>query len=268
MAYSFDLVGSMENSTQIGHNLAPVPAHGFSTWCNQYTRIALQTLGVQISSQERVSEWAHEGRDLIREVHTHCHSCALAESRAEPRDATRAAQRRRAADGPASRMALTIKTNLGPLKVELFCAQTPKTCKNFLALAASGYYDNTNFHRNIKGFMIQGGDPTGTGKGGQSIYGGYFEDEFVSTLKHERRGCLSMVNTGPNTNGSQFFITYSRQPHLNGVYTTFGRLIDGLDTLDKMEKEPINAKNRPMRPIKIESIIIHANPIADEEAQQ
>eukprot|EP00435_Cladocopium_sp_Y103_P057261 s765_g19.t1 len=187
-------------------------------------------------------------------------------------------------------MALTIKTNLGPLKVELFCAQTPKTCKNFLALAASGYYDNTNFHRNIKGFMIQGGDPTGTGKGGQSIYGGYFEDEFVSTLKHERRGCLSMVNTGPNTNGSQFFITYSRQPHLNGVYTTFGRLIDGLDTLDKMEKEgersmgrwglasppttllafslPINAKNRPMRPIKVESIIIHANPIADEEAQQ
>eukprot|EP00913_Durusdinium_trenchii_P021187 g19905.t1 len=136
-----------------------------------------------------------------------------------------------------SGMALTIKTNLGPLKVELFCAQTPKTCKNFLALAASGYYDNTNFHRNIKGFMIQGGDPTGTGKGGQSIYGGYFEDEFVSTLKHERRGCLSMVNTGPNTNGSQFFITYSRQPHLNGVYTTFGRLIDGLDTLDKMEKD-------------------------------
>merc|ERR1719321_2629224 len=70
--------------------------------------------------------------------------------------------------------------------------------------------------------MIQGGDPTGTGKGGQSIWGGYYEDEFVSTLKHERRGCLSMVNTGPNTNGSQFFITYARQPHLNGVYTTLG----------------------------------------------
>ncbi|CAK0862057.1 unnamed protein product [Prorocentrum cordatum] len=103
--------------------------------------------------------------------------------------------------------------------------------------------------------------------GGQSIWGGYFEDEFVSTLKHERRGCLSMVNTGPNTNGSQFFITYARQPHLNGVYTTFGRLIDGLDTLDKIEKEPVNAKNKPQRPIKIESIVIHANPIADEEAQ-
>merc|ERR1719436_858180 len=103
--------------------------------------------------------------------------------------------------------------------------------------------------------MIQGGDPTGTGKGWQSIWGGYFEDEFVSTLKHERRGIVSMVNTGPNTNGSQFFITYSRQPHLNGVYTTFGRLIDGLDTLDKMEKEPVNAKNRPTRPMKIEGIV-------------
>merc|ERR1719357_1987919 len=103
--------------------------------------------------------------------------------------------------------------------------------------------------------MIQGGDPTGTGKGGQSIWGSFFEDEFVS-----------MVNTGPNTNGSQFFITYARQPHLNGVYTTFGRLIDGLDTLDKMEKEPVNAKNRPARPMKIESITIHANPVADEEA--
>ena len=115
-------------------------------------------------------------------------------------------------------MSLTLKTNLGVLKVELFCQQCPKTCKNFLALAASGYYDNTTFHRNIKGFMIQAGDPTGTGKGGQSIWGGYFEDEFVSTLKHERRGCLSMVNTGPNTNGSQFFITYARQPHLNGAW--------------------------------------------------
>merc|ERR1712054_467543 len=157
-------------------------------------------------------------------------------------------------------------TSLGDITIALYRDQTPKTCRNFAQLAETGKYDNVIFHRIIKGFMIQGGDPTGTGKGGQSIYGGYFEDEFVSTLKHERRGCLSMVNTGPNTNGSQFFFTYSRQPHLNGVYTTFGRLIDGLDTLDKMEKEPIDRKNRPTRPIKIESIVIHANPIADDEA--
>lgn len=164
-------------------------------------------------------------------------------------------------------MSVTLKTSLGDLKAELYCSQVPKACKNFLALAASGYYDGTTFHRNIKGFMVQGGDPTGTGKGGQSIWGGYFDDEFVSTLKHERRGCLSFANLGPNTNGSQFFFTYARQPHLNGVYTVFGRLIDGLDTLDKMEKEPVSEKNRPMKPITIDKIIIHANPIAEEESK-
>ncbi|EUD65478.1 peptidylprolyl isomerase [Plasmodium inui San Antonio 1] len=115
------------------------------------------------------------------------------------------------------------------------------TAMNFLALCASGYYDNTKFHRsinifffffpfpvrlrrNIKGFAIQGGDPTNTGKGGESIFGKYFDDEFQSTLKHDKRGTVSMANKGkPNTNGSQFFITYSRQPHLNGVYPVFGK---------------------------------------------
>eukprot|EP00386_Alphamonas_edax_P009909 GDKI01032404.1.p2 GENE.GDKI01032404.1~~GDKI01032404.1.p2 ORF type:complete len:167 (+),score=42.27 GDKI01032404.1:112-612(+) len=163
-------------------------------------------------------------------------------------------------------MAVTLKTNLGDMKAELFCQQAPRTCKNFLALCAAGYYNGTKFHRNIKGFMVQGGDPTGTGKGGESIYGKYFDDEFAGTLKHDRRGILSMANQGvPNSNGSQFFFTYSRQPHLNGVYTVFGRLIDGLDTLDKFEKEPVNEKNKPQRPIVIESVIIHANPIAEEE---
>eukprot|EP01068_Selenidium_serpulae_P005424 Selendium_serpulae@DN4019_c0_g1_i1.p1 len=164
-------------------------------------------------------------------------------------------------------MSVTIKTSLGDLKGELYCLQAPKTCRNFLALAASGYYNGTTFHRNIKGFAIQGGDPTGTGKGGESIYGKHFEDEFEPTVKHDRRGVLSMANSGsPNTNGSQFFITYSRQPHLNGTYTVFGRLIDGLDTLDKMEKEPVNEKNRPLKPVEIVEVLIHANPIADEEA--
>uniref|UniRef100_A0A0G4GNF9 Peptidyl-prolyl cis-trans isomerase n=1 Tax=Chromera velia CCMP2878 TaxID=1169474 RepID=A0A0G4GNF9_9ALVE len=163
-------------------------------------------------------------------------------------------------------MAVTMKTNFGDLKVELFCHQAPQTCKNFLALCASGYYNNTSFHRNMKGFMIQGGDPTGTGKGGESIYGKYFPDEFNAALKHDRRGVLSMANQSkPDTNGSQFFFTYSRQPHLNGNYTVFGRLIDGLDTLDKLEKEPVSAKNRPTNPITIESVVIHANPIAEEE---
>ena len=100
----------------------------------------------------------------------------------------------------------------------------PKTCKNFLALTASGKYDNTIFHRNIKGFIIQGGDPSGTGKEGESIYGKPFEDEIADALKHDRRGILSMANSGPNTNGSQFFITYNRMSKLNKQYTAFGRV--------------------------------------------
>jgi peptidyl-prolyl cis-trans isomerase-like 3 len=108
------------------------------------------------------------------------------------------------------------------------------TCKNFLALAASNQYDNTIFHRNIKGFIIQGGDPTNTGEGGESIYGKPFEDEFVDSLKHDRRGMISMANSGPNTNGSQFFITYSRCSKLNKAYTIFGKVIDGFGVLDLM----------------------------------
>lgn len=97
-------------------------------------------------------------------------------------------------------MALTLHTSLGDIKIELFVHEAPKACSNFLALAASGKYDGTVFHRNIKGFMIQGGDPTGTGKGGDSIWGGPFADEFHHSLRHSRRGIVSMANKGPNTN--------------------------------------------------------------------
>ncbi|CAN0294714.1 unnamed protein product, partial [Hapterophycus canaliculatus] len=89
----------------------------------------------------------------------------------------------------------------------------------YLDVRHSGYYDGTKFHRNIKGFMVQGGDPLGTGKGGESIWGGAFPDEFHPDNKHDRRGMVSMASKGPNTNKSQFFITYTRQPHLNNVYT-------------------------------------------------
>ncbi|EUR70102.1 hypothetical protein PFBG_03331 [Plasmodium falciparum 7G8] len=123
------------------------------------------------------------------------------------------------------------------------------------------------YNKNIKGFAIQGGDPTNTGKGGQSIYGKYFEDEFDSTLKHDKRGIVSMANKGkPNTNGSQFFITYSRQPHLNGIYPVFGKVIDGMDVLSVLENEPVGEKSRPIKDIIIETITIHANPIAEEES--
>ena len=110
--------------------------------------------------------------------------------------------------------------------------------------------------------MVQGGDPTNTGKGGESIYGGKFEDEIRPELKHDSRGVLSMANSGPNTNGSQFFFTYGKHPHLNNVYTVFGRIIHGMETLDAMESVPSDAKDRPLADIVLNKITIHANPLA------
>jgi cyclophilin family peptidyl-prolyl cis-trans isomerase len=101
------------------------------------------------------------------------------------------------------------------VKLEIFCDSVPRTAFNFLALAASGYYDGTLFHRNVRGFMVQGGDPTGTGKGGESIWGGKFPDEIRAELTHSARGILSMANSGPGTNAAQFFITYAKHPHLD-----------------------------------------------------
>ncbi|PIO52636.1 peptidyl-prolyl cis-trans isomerase, cyclophilin-type, partial [Teladorsagia circumcincta] len=120
-------------------------------------------------------------------------------------------------------MSVTLHTTAGDIKLELFCQECPKACENFLALCASGYYKDNIFHRNIKDFMVQTGDPTGTGKGGNSIWGGPFEDELSVELRHEGRGTLSMANNGPNTNKSQFFITYAKQPHLDLKYTVFGK---------------------------------------------
>lgn len=162
-------------------------------------------------------------------------------------------------------MSVTLITNHGPIKLEIYCDIVPKASENFLALAASGYYDGTIFHRSIRGFMLQGGDPTGTGKGGESIFGGYFDDEYRPELKHDRRGIVSMANNGPNTNGSQFFITYGSQPHLNNMYTIFGQVIDGFPALDAIEKIPVAKKNRPLSDIRIESVIIHANPLAGNQ---
>lgn len=133
-----------------------------------------------------------------------------------------------------------------------------------MALVASGAYENTTFHRNIKGFMIQGGDPTGTGKGGESIWGGTFDDEFNGELRHDRRGIVSMANKGANTNRAQFFITYGKQPHLNGKYTIIGRVIDGFETLDAMERVPSGKKDKPLTEITLINTTIHANPLADD----
>ena len=121
-----------------------------------------------------------------------------------------------------------METDKGTMVIELFAGKTPMTVNNFVFLAREGYYDGIIFHRVIDNFMVQGGDPTGTGRGGP----GYkFGDEFDSSLKHDKQGILSMANAGPGTNGSQFFITHGPTPHLNGKHTVFGQVMEGLDVL-------------------------------------
>ena len=122
-----------------------------------------------------------------------------------------------------------IKTNMGTIEIELYADQTPKTVENFVGLAKKDYYNGIIFHRVIPNFMIQGGDPTGTGRGGESLWGKPFEDEIVSSLVFDEPGILAMANSGPNTNGSQFFITVAATTWLNGNHTIFGKVIEGMD---------------------------------------
>jgi peptidyl-prolyl cis-trans isomerase B (cyclophilin B) len=126
-----------------------------------------------------------------------------------------------------------METSRGQIELELYPQHAPKTVNNFVFLAQEGYYDGVTFHRVINNFMIQGGDPTGTGSGGP----GYkFEDEVKGNpLRHEA-GVISMANAGPNTNGSQFFITHSPQPHLDGKHTVFGKVIEGKDVVDSIKQ--------------------------------
>jgi cyclophilin family peptidyl-prolyl cis-trans isomerase len=144
-----------------------------------------------------------------------------------------------------------IKTAKGEIVVDLFAGQAPMTVENFVNLARSGFYDGTTFHRVIPGFMAQGGDPTGTGRGGP---GYQFADEFHPELRHGGPGVLSMANAGPNTNGSQFFITYAATPHLDDRHSVFGQVTGGLDVLRSIrERDP----GRDMQPgDQIESIEI------------
>jgi cyclophilin family peptidyl-prolyl cis-trans isomerase len=125
----------------------------------------------------------------------------------------------------------------GEFVVQLFDDQAPQTVNNFVFLAQNGFYDGTTFHRVLDGFMAQGGDPTGTGMGGP---GYQFEDEFSDDLTFDRPGLLAMANSGPNTNGSQFFITYAPTPHLNNLHTIFGEVIDGMDVVDGITRRDPN----------------------------
>ncbi|KAF2740913.1 peptidyl-prolyl cis-trans isomerase-like 1 [Polyplosphaeria fusca] len=146
---------------------------------------------------------------------------------------------------------VALETTLGPLTVELYTDHAPKTCKNFSTLAQRGYYNDQVFHRIIPNFMIQGGDPTGTGRGGASIYGEKFEDEIDPGLKHSGAGILSMANSGPNTNGSQFFITLAPTPWLDGKHTIFGRVKTGMQVVKKLGLVKTDREDRPVEEIKL-----------------
>ncbi|WVW78497.1 peptidyl-prolyl cis-trans isomerase-like 2 [Kwoniella bestiolae CBS 10118] len=157
----------------------------------------------------------------------------------------------------------TILTNFGGLNVELHGDRAPKTVYNFVQLAKSGYYDNVIFHRLIPGFMVQGGDPTGTGRGGKSFWGEPFRDEYneKGAYKHDGRGVLSMANSGPRTNSSQFFITFRETAHLNGKHTVFGKLVGGEDVLDKIERVAVRpGGDRPVKDIVILGVNVLQDP--------
>jgi cyclophilin family peptidyl-prolyl cis-trans isomerase len=140
---------------------------------------------------------------------------------------------------PSKRYTATISTGKGDFVVELFADKAPRTVNNFVFLARDGYYDGVTFHRVIPGFMAQGGDPTGSGRGGP---GYQFDDEFHPSLKHDQPGILSMANAGPGTNGSQFFITFAATPHLDGKHTVFGRVIEGMEVVRSIpERDPMRA---------------------------
>ncbi len=174
---------------------------------------------------------------------------------------------------------VSLQTTHGEIVAELFAERAPRTVGNFIGLAShepaattdpapstptwedpetdeirgDSLYEGVEFHRVIEGFMIQGGDPTGTGRGGP----GYeFADEFHEELRHDRPGLLSMANSGPDTNGSQFFITLDAQPHLDGRHAVFGQVIDGMDVVERIGAVPTDANDRPQEDVAIESVTV------------
>ena len=152
-----------------------------------------------------------------------------------------------------------IETNKGTIRVELLEQDAPKTTENFITLAQRGYYDGIIFHRVIKGFMIQGGDPTGTGSGGKSAWGGRFDDEINRSSQvyqtGYKKGTMAMANAGPNTNGSQFFIMHVDYP-LPPSYTIFGRVTEGQEVVDAIATTPTGPGDRPMQDVRMEKVTI------------
>ncbi|EIW64310.1 cyclophilin-like protein [Trametes versicolor FP-101664 SS1] len=164
-------------------------------------------------------------------------------------------------------------TNLGggALNLELYCEKAPKTCYNFLQLAKAGKYNDCLFHRLVPGFMIQTGDPTGTGSGGQSCWGTPFRDEYDlrNAAKHDSRGVIAMANKGPSTNGSQFYIAFRPAAHLDKKHTVFGKLVGGEDVLDALESLPVKpGTERPAKQVKITEVVIYQDPFEEYKQRE
>ncbi len=161
---------------------------------------------------------------------------------------------------PETSYSAKLVTNAGTIEIDLLSRQAPKTVNNFVFLARDGFYTGTIFHRVIQNFMIQGGDPEGSGRGGP----GYkFEDEFDPSLKFDGSGILAMANAGPNTNGSQFFITVATTPHLNNAHTIFGLVTQGYDVVESISTAETDAGNRPSEDVIIQSIEIIEYPASE-----
>ena len=148
-----------------------------------------------------------------------------------------------------------IKTSMGDIVIELFPLEAPKTVENFVELAKKEYYKGVIFHRVIENFMIQGGDPTGTGRGGESAWGGKFKDEFSPKLTFDKAGILAMANAGPGTNGSQFFITLAPTAWLNNNHTIFGKVVNGLEVVNAIGKTKTK-NDRPVVDVVINEVVI------------
>ncbi len=146
---------------------------------------------------------------------------------------------------------IALETTQGTIEIKLMPDVAPKASENFEKLTEKGYYNGLIFHRVIKNFMIQGGDPTGTGRGGQSVWGKTFEDEFSPKVQFDRKGLLAMANSGPKTNGSQFFITTVPTSWLNNKHTIFGEVVAGYDVVQKIENTKADGQDRPVEPQKI-----------------
>jgi peptidyl-prolyl cis-trans isomerase-like 4 len=168
-------------------------------------------------------------------------------------------------------MAVILETSLGELTVDLYVTETPETAKNFLKLCKIKYYNNCLFHNIQRDYIVQTGDPTNTGKGGESIYGvlygeqaKYIPDEIKPHLIHNKKGLLSMANAGPNLNGSQFFITTGDElPQLDGKHTIFGEVSEGFDTLDRINEAYADADGKPLQVVRIKHTIILDDPFDD-----